>query len=281
LIKKPSKLTLNRNSRIILKILNEGLLASNSSLPLTKHILKNKIKLSNSQIDLRKYDKVFLVAIGKSAGTMTEFVSKKIDFNKGLVIVPTNVKPKLKKSIFNIIPAGHPLPNHNSFKAGKDLVSFLNYTTKNDFVLFLISGGGSALSVLPNSISLREKILVNQILIRSGASINEIACIRKHLSMIKGGRLIENMNCKGISFLVSDVIGDDIGSISSGITYCDKSTFSDCLNIIKKFSLQKKLPRSVMNVLKSGLNGEIPETPKKPFIKNIIVFKQFWRVFLK
>ena len=87
----------------------------------------------------------------------------------------------------------------------------------------------------PNSISLRDKILVNERLIRSGANISEIACVRKHLSMIKGGRLIQNMNCKGISFVVSDVIGDDIGSISSGMTYYDKTTFKDALKISKNF----------------------------------------------
>jgi len=244
---------------------------SNSSHSLTKYILKNKIKFSNSEINLRKYDNVFLVALGKSAGTMAEFSSKKIDFKKGLVIVPRNVKPKLKKSVFDIINSGHPLPNINSLKAGKNLISFLNQTTKNDFVLFLISGGGSALSVLPNSISLREKILVNEMLIRSGANINEIACVRKHLSLIKGGRLIEKMNCKGISLLVSDVIGDNLDSISSGITYCDNSTFSDTLKVIKKFSLENKIPRSVMDVLKSGFNGIISETPKKPLIKNIVI----------
>ena len=156
-------------------------------------------------------------------------------------------------------------------KSGKNLVSFLNQTGKNDFVLFLISGGGSALSVLPNSISLREKILVNQLLIRSGANINEIACIRKHLSLIKGGQLVKKMNCKGVSLLVSDVIGDDVGSISSGITYCDHSTFSDALKIVKKYSLQKNLPPSVITVFNSGQRGKIPETPKKPIIKNIII----------
>tara|TARA_B100001540_G_C15771343_1_gene626475 strand:+ start:65 stop:1345 length:1281 start_codon:yes stop_codon:yes gene_type:complete len=271
LIKNSSKLTLNRNSRKALSILDEGLSASNSSQPLKKYVLQNKIKLSNSTIDLKKFDNVFLVALGKSAGIMTEFVSKKINFNKGLVIVPSHVKPKLKKSIFKIITAGHPIPNHSSLKSGKNLVSFLNQTGKNDFVLFLISGGGSALSVLPNSISLREKILVNQLLIRSGANINEIACIRKHLSLIKGGQLVKKMNCKGVSLLVSDVIGDDVGSISSGITYCDHSTFSDALKIVKKYSLQKNLPPSVITVFNSGQRGKIPETPKKPIIKNIII----------
>jgi len=275
LIKKPSKLTLNRNSRKALSILNKGLVSSSSSLPLSKHILKNKIKLQNSTIDLKKFDNVFLVALGKSAGTMTEFVSKKINFNKGLVIIPSQLKPKLKKSTFKIITAGHPIPNSSSLKAGKNLVSFLNHTGKNDFVLFLISGGGSALSVLPNSISLREKILVNEMLIRSGANINEIACVRKHLSLIKGGQLVEKMNCKGVSLLVSDVIGDDMGSISSGITYCDNSTFSDALKIVKKFSLQKKLPRSAIAVLNSGQKGKIPETPKTPLIKNIIILNNF------
>jgi len=271
LIKNPSKLPLNHNSRDILKILNEGMIASSPSQHLKKYISKNKIQFSTSKIDLKKFNNIFLIAVGKSAGTMTEYVSQKIKFNHGIVVVPKEVTPKLNKKIFEIINAGHPLPNRNSLKAGKNLVEFLNKTQKNDFVLFLISGGGSALSVYPNSISLRDKILVNQELIRSGANINEIACVRKHLSLIKGGRLTQNMNCKGISFVVSDVIGDDITSISSGMTSYDKSTFTDALKILKKFSLQHKLPNSTLSILKSGVNGNIPETPKKAIIKNTII----------
>ena len=271
MIKNPSKLPLNHNSRDILKILNEGIIASSPSQHLKKYISKNKIQFSTSKIDLKKFNNVFLIAVGKSAGTMTEYVSQKIKFNHGIVVVPKEVTPKLNKKTFEIINAGHPLPNRNSLKAGKNLVEFLNKTQKNDFVLFLISGGGSALSVYPNSISLRDKILVNQELIRSGANINEIACVRKHLSLIKGGRLIQNMNCKGISFVVSDVIGDDITSISSGMTSYDKSTFTDALKILKKFSLQHTLPNSTLSVLKSGVNGNIPETPKKTVIKNTII----------
>ena len=271
MIKNPSKLPLNHNSRDILKILNEGIIASSPSQHLKKYISKNKIQFSTSKIDLKKFNNIFLIAVGKSAGTMTEYVSQKIKFNHGIVVVPKEVTPKLNKKIFEIINAGHPLPNRNSLKAGKNLVEFLNKTQKNDFVLFLISGGGSALSVYPNLISLRDKILVNEELIRSGANINEIACVRKHLSLIKGGRLIQNMNCKGISFVVSDVIGDDITSISSGMTSYDKSTFTDALKILKKFSLQHTLPNSTLSVLKSGVNGNIPETPKKTVIKNTII----------
>ena len=271
MIKNPSKLPLSHNSRDILKILNEGIIASSPSQHLKKYISKNKIQFSTSKIDLKKFNNIFLIAVGKSAGTMAEYVSQKIKFNHGIVVVPKEVTPKLNKKTFEIINAGHPLPNRNSLKAGKNLVEFLNKTQKNDFVLFLISGGGSALSVYPNSISLRDKILVNQELIRSGANINEIACVRKHLSLIKGGRLTQNMNCKGISFVVSDVIGDDITSISSGMTSYDKSTFTDALKILKKFSLQHKLPNSTLSILKSGVNGNIPETPKKAIIKNTII----------
>ena len=272
MIKNPSKLPLNRNSRAILTILNEGLdLSTLYAQEFKKYFLKNKIKLSKSQIDLKKYDRVFLIAVGKSAGKMSEYASKKINFQNGIIIVPTGVEPKLKKSIFKIYHGGHPLPNYNSFNSGKKLVLFLNETTKNDFVVFLISGGGSALSVNPDSISLKDMIVVNDVLFRSGANIVEIACVRKHLSLIKGGRLIQNMGCNGISFLISDVIGDDLGTISSGMTYYDKSTFGDALRIVKKFSLENKLPKSALSVLKSGSNGERPETPKKPKIKNIIL----------
>ena len=268
MIKNPSKLPLNRNSNDILKILNEGMISSNSSQHLKKYILKNKIHLPSSKIDLKKFNNVFLIAVGKSAGSMSEYVSKKIKFKNGIIVVPKGITPKLNKNTFEIINAGHPLPNYNSLKAGKKLVKFLEKTEKNDFVIFLISGGGSALSVYPNSISLHDKILVNEELIRSGASINEISCIRKHLSLIKGGRLIQNMNCKGTSLLVSDVIGDDVGSISSGMTFYDKSTFADALKIIKKFSLQSKFPNAALTILKEGVNGNIPETPKKAILKN-------------
>ena len=273
MIKNPSKTTLNDDFRAVITILNEGLKSSDASIHLKKFFLKNKIQLQNSEIILNNYDRKFLIAIGKSAGIMAEHVSKKITFKNGIVVVPNGVKPKLKKSIFEIINAGHPLPNQNSLKAGKKLVKFLNQTQKNDFVIFLISGGGSALAVLPDSISLTEKILVNEKLIRSGANINEIACVRKHLSLIKGGRLVQNMNCQGISFLVSDVIGDDLGSISSGISYCDKTFYKDALKIIEKYSLQNKLPKISLSVLKSGASGRISETPKKPKIKNLIILK--------
>ena len=101
MIKHPSNLSPNRNSRDILKILNEGLDLSNLYVQeFKKYFLKNKIQLPKSQVNLKKYDRIFLVAIGKSAGRMSEYVSKKINFKNGIIIVPNGVYPKLKKIYF-------------------------------------------------------------------------------------------------------------------------------------------------------------------------------------
>jgi hydroxypyruvate reductase len=167
--------------------------------------------------------------------------------------------------------SGHPLPNIQSLKAGKYIKNFISKTTKNDFIIFLISGGGSSLITLPNGISLQEKICLNHQLIQCGANINEISCVRKHLSDIKGGKLVQKMQSLGISFVLSDVINDDLSSISSGLTYADKTTFGDALKIIKKYKIEKKISKNVISVLKNGNNGNIPETPKKPKIPHIII----------
>ena len=142
---------------------------------------------------------------------------------------------------------------------------------KNDFIIFLISGGGSTLISQPMGISLKQKIVVNDRLIHCGADISEISCIRKHLSEIKGGKLIQKMNCSGISLVMSDVIGDDLSVISSGLTFADSTTFSQALRILKKYKIQNKIPKNVVRVLKMGEKQKISETPKKPMIRNVVV----------
>jgi hydroxypyruvate reductase len=107
--------------------------------------------------------------------------------------------------------------------------------------------------------------------LKSGATIQEFNCIRKHLSKIKGGRLVENMKCQGISLVMSDVEGDDLSSIASGTTYMDDTTFADALDIIEKYKLKRKMPLEVLQVLENGLNKKSLEIPKKPKIENYII----------
>tara|TARA_B110000014_G_scaffold262185_1_gene255605 strand:- start:1128 stop:2405 length:1278 start_codon:yes stop_codon:yes gene_type:complete len=254
-----------------IKILDEGLLHANPQIGLKKYFLKNKIKFKNSTINLKKFDNVYLIAIGKAADSMAQFVSSKINLVSGIIVMPSKYEPLFHQNNIRIFLSGHPLPNTHSVKAGKYIKNFIASTRKNDFIIFLISGGGSALVTLPNKISLKEKINVNQQLIQCGANINEISCVRKHLSDIKGGRLVEEIPCMGISFVLSDVIGDDLSSISSGITYADKTTFSDALKVIKKYKIEKKISKNVITVLNNGKSGKISETPTKPKIKNILI----------
>lgn len=132
----------------------------------------------------------------------------------------------------------------------------------NDLVIFVLSGGGSALLPLPKEgISLAEKQRVTKMLLDSGASIDNMNALRKHTSKVKGGQLARvAYPATSISLLLSDVVGDRKDVIASGPTVPDESTFGDCMIIVEKYNL--KLPESVMNLIQKGLNGEIEETPE-------------------
>jgi hydroxypyruvate reductase len=118
---------------------------------------------------------------------------------------------------------------------------------------------------------LGQKQQITQILLRCGASIREVNALRKHLSQIKGGRLLEHLNCPAVSFVMSDVVGNDLSSIASGLTYCDKTTYSECLRIIKKYGIGKQISAQALKQLDLGAKGKLTETPKRPKIPNSIV----------
>ena len=173
---------------------------------------------------------------------------------------------------FKCFSSGHPIPNTNGLKAAKFIKNTLKNLDKDDLVLMLISGGGSALLPFPvNEISLKDKILTNKLLLSSGANIKEINSVRKHLSQVKGGNLVKICYPAKIHGLIlSDVIGDDLGSISSGMTTFDETNFSDVLSILKKYKLWRKIPIKVKNFISKGLNDINLETPKK----NNKIFKE-------
>ena len=271
MIQNTSNFRNNKKFRDAIKILDEGLKYSNPKVGLTQYFFRNKIKTKKSIIELKNYENVYVIAIGKAADSMAQFVSSKISFKSGIVVLPAGYKPIFTMKKIRFFLAGHPLPNNQSLKAGKHIQEFVTSTTKNDFIIFLISGGGSSLVTLPNYVTLKEKICLNHQLIQCGANINEISCVRKHLSDIKGGKLIQRMSSSGISFVLSDVIDDDLSAISSGITYADKTTFSDALKIIKKYKIEKKISRNIINTLNDGIDKKIPETPKTPKLQNIII----------
>ncbi|WKT57748.1 DUF4147 domain-containing protein [Candidatus Nitrosotenuis chungbukensis] len=254
-----------------LGILEAGLQSALPENLLTGMITKNKLRIGNRSYNLSKYDKIYVVAVGKAADSMAKLVHSKINLERGIIVVPQNHKPVFCNKKFKICRAGHPIPNKSSVVAAKSVLALLKNAKKGDLVIFLISGGASALLCLPDGISLAQKQQMTKLLLRCGASIGEINSIRKHLSMIKGGKLVQNLPCPAVSLVMSDVVGNNLASIASGLTYFDDSTFSDCMRVIKKYGLEGKTPPSVLRRIRLGMTGEIDETPKKPAIPNFIV----------
>ena len=253
-----------------LLILESGLSSAQPKNFLKAFVKKNHILLGKNQILLSNYKRIFVVAYGKAADSMAEYVSKKINVSDGIVVVPMYAKSLLSNKKFKIFYSGHPLPNKESVRAGKAVQKFVNKCTNDDFILFLVSGGGSSLLSLPDEITLTEKKYVTKLLLQSGATIDEFNCVRKHLSMIKGGKLVRSINCDGCALVMSDVVSNDLSVISSGCTYYDKTTFSDAMKVITKYSLEKKLPKKALLHLKNGSSIPIAEQ-KKSAIKNKII----------
>ena len=253
-----------------LQILESGLSSAQPKNFLKEFVNKNHILLGKNQIHLLNYKRIFVVAYGKAADSMAEYVSKKINISEGIVVVPKYTKTSLSSKKFKIFYSGHPLPNRESVKAGKAVQKFVSRCSHDDFILFLISGGGSSLLALPDEITLTEKKHVTKLLLQSGATIDEFNCVRKHLSMIKGGKLVREINCEGCALVMSDVVSNDLSVISSGCTYDDSTTFSDAMEIIEKYALEKKLPKKVLMHLKDGLDIAVTRS-KRSTIKNKII----------
>ena len=270
MIRNFKSLSTTHGKKDALSIIEAGLEAALPRLQFEKIIRRDHLLVFGKKIDLKKYDRVFVVAVGKAAYSMAEAVNSFTCVNGGLLVVPKKTRTNLTGK-FKVMQAGHPLPNKNSVIAAKKILDFLEGTKPGDFVIFLISGGASSLVALPDGITLKEKQIVTDLMLKCGANIHEINCIRKHLSKIKGGRLLDHLKSDGISLIMSDVVGDDLTSIASGITYYDKTRFSDAKKILKKYDLERLVPKSVLRHIDLGVRGKIPETPKRQKIKNHVI----------
>ncbi|MEW6602605.1 MAG: glycerate kinase [Nitrospirota bacterium] len=168
-------------------------------------------------------------------------------------------------SRISIHEAGHPVPDEKGVRGTNELIELIKSADEHTLVVCLISGGGSALLVAPyDGITLNEKQEITQLLLKAGADINDLNCVRKHISKVKGGRLAEfAYPAKIISLILSDVIGDSLDVIASGPTSPDSVTYDDALNVLKKYGLSDKVPHSIAEILRNGAAGIVPDTPKK------------------
>jgi hydroxypyruvate reductase len=160
--------------------------------------------------------------------------------------------------------AEHPVPDARGAVAARVIHELATSATVDDLLLVLISGGGSALTPAPAPpITLEEKQELTRLLLRAGATINQLNAVRKHCSILKGGQLARAANGARVhALLLSDVIGDPLDVIASGPTAPDESTYADALGILERFGLTQQVAPSIRRRLEEGRRGAIPETPK-------------------
>ncbi|NQS89284.1 glycerate kinase [Patescibacteria group bacterium] len=275
-----SKKTLKELRKDSEKIFYAGLKAADPFEAVKKFVYRegNLLKIGKNSYPLNDFKHIYIVGAGKASAPMGKAIEiiLKNRLKKGFINVKYGYVQELEKTKIN--QAGHPIPDEAGVKGTREIVRLLQDSRKDDLVICLISGGGSALLPLPaEGIILKEKQQTTQLLLKCGASIEEINTVRKHLSRIKGGWLAKiAYPAQLISLILSDVIGDPLTAIASGPTVPDTTTYEDCWRIVKKYNLSDKLSSSVLNHLDKGRKGKIPETPKggNPIfkrVKNIIV----------
>jgi len=211
-----------------------------------------------------RHGRIFVLGCGKASGAMAA-AAEEIAGDRiagGFVVVKDGYGVRLRS--IEIAEAGHPVPDERGLAASARLLEIARSAREDDLVLFLASGGGSALTPAPAPpITLAEKREVTQLLLASGATIGELNAVRKHLSTFKGGQLARvAWPASVLTLALSDVIGDPLDVIASGPTAPDPTTFADAREVLARRGLGDRVPASVARRLDAGLCGDVEETPK-------------------
>jgi glycerate-2-kinase len=244
-------------------------------------IIKDNLIIRNDVFDLRTFREILVIGGGKATAQMAlsieELLKKYAEINyKGLINIPNNLNLNIDADSSEIIMnlASHPIPDESGYNGTKMMFNHIENTTKDDLIIFLLSGGGSALLPMPKQdITLEDLQVTNSHLIASGASIHEINTVRKHLSDFKGGNLAkkiyESSKATVIALIISDVVGNSFESIASGPTLPDATSFKDAFDVVEKYQLLNKIPASVKQLLKIGKNDPSLNKP----LENPIYFE--------
>jgi glycerate 2-kinase len=208
--------------------------------------------------------RILVLGCGKASAAMAQAAEDVLGdrVTGGFVVVKDGYTAPTRR--VTIAEAGHPVPDARGEAAADRLLALAGSAGANDRVLFLVSGGGSALTPAPPPpVTLAEKQAVTRLLLACGATINELNAVRKHLSRFKGGQLARAATpAPVLTLALSDVIGDPLDVIASGPTAPDPTTFADAVGILDARKIRSQAPASVMQHLEAGARGEIAETPK-------------------
>ncbi len=209
-------------------------------------------------------DPLHVVAVGKAAAAMAEAACASLGprVSGGVVIAPPDTEMGTLGNL-RAFHGGHPFPTEGSERGARAVAQLVETLGARDLLLCLISGGGSALMTLPLSgLSLHDVRETTDLLLRAGATIGELNCVRKHLDQLKGGRLAEiAAPARTLGLILSDVLGDRPDVIASGPLSPDPTTFSDALAILEDHRVRDRIPAPALECLESGSRGAIPESP--------------------
>ncbi len=221
------------------------------------------LQVCDDLYDLDVFSKLFVVCFGKGAHSSLEALMARLGAGtgaSGIVSAPT--LPAAQVSGFRYFQGGHPMPNHESVRAAEAMIRALESLHERSLVIYLISGGGSAIVEKPigDGISFDDLVQTYRVLVHSGAPIARINAVRKHLSAVKGGRMaVAAAPAQQLSIMISDVPDNAIDSLASGPTMPDTSTIEQCYEIVQQYNLLPQLPESVRKLFTTrGLE----ETPK-------------------
>ena len=209
-------------------------------------------------------ESVYVYSIGKSAHAMALSFEQDPEVHVRDGILISNEAPKGNITSLQQFQASHPYPDIDSLSASLELVNLAKKIPAGETVVFCVSGGTSSLFCIPaKGIEIEELAETYELLLNSGASIQEINCVRKHLSDVKGGQLAHLLkHTRLITIAISDVPGDDLDVIGSGPTIHDSSTFKDAFKVLKRYQLWDTVPHAIRIHISKGMYHDIPDTPK-------------------
>jgi hydroxypyruvate reductase len=255
--------------QVAAEIQRAALLAADPAEAIRRHVRRvtDWLLIGDTCYHLPEIEHVFVVALGKAAAAMSDAITDFFDDRVagGLVVTQSF---DARYSPFDIVIGGHPIPNANSVLAGQRIAGLLADASEGDLVVCLISGGSSALATLPvEGVTLADLQTLTDALLRSGATINELNAVRKHLDRVKGGgiaRMADAKRASVLALILSDVVGDPLDVIASGPTTPDPTTFADAWRVLEQRGLIEITPPGIRDHLRAGMRGDsnATETPK-------------------
>jgi glycerate 2-kinase len=229
-------------------------------------VTDGRLRCGSADLDLKRFSRIFVVGGGKAGGAMAKAVEELLGarITGGVINVLKGMEDQYSLERIRLNGASHPIPDEDGVAGLEEMLSLVKEADERDLLIVLISGGGSSLMTYPaEGVKLEDVRRLTDLLLRSGATINELNSVRKHISAVKGGLLTKHAYpATVVSPILSDVVGDPLDTIASGPTVPDRTTFRDAIEVLKRRGLWRETPPSIRRRLEKGINGELEETPK-------------------